>query len=58
MNILITEIEYFRVWKKKSPIIYIAKETLKRLTGSSDLTQFAGCTIKILKNCEYGYFLK
>lgn len=61
MSDLILEIEYFRAWKKKSPIIYIGNETMKRLekiAGLSGMSEYYGCKIIVLKNEEYGFILR
>jgi hypothetical protein len=58
MEFLSREIEYFKAFEKRNPIIYISQGTLKRLTGSDNMIKFLGCNIKILKDYNYGYVLK
>lgn len=61
MNDLILEIEYFRAWKKKNPVIYIGSETIKQLekaAGLSGISEYCGCRIIVLENEEYGFILR
>lgn len=68
MNQLMKEIEYFKAYHKRNPIIHVGRETLKNMYDDDidyykyKLTenvypQFYGCKIIGLENYEYGYIL-